>query len=418
MSVYTVTPQLPSGLPRLEPELTATLQVHIEQVRHHIEAQPEGFLPFDEFMQLCLYAPQWGYYTAGSTKFAQELPSGDFTTAPQLSPLFGQTLAGQVAQILTQCQQATGRTPVILEFGAGTGALAETLIVTLGEQFPDLQYCILEPSPNLQHRQRERLARVSSQVRWLEHLPEQFVGCVVANEVLDAMPVHLLRRADMPNEEGQHAIQELGVTHAPNAHAPVPFALQARPAQGQLKTVAERRLPDLAGYVSEVNLQAEAWIRSLGTWLHTGAALLIDYGFPQHEYYHPQRHEGTLMCHFRHHAHDQPLVYPGLQDITAHIDFTAMADAALAARLEVYGYSSQALFLLDCGLTHHLETLYQQLDPEHHPERMPHWIHNAQASQTLLQESEMGELFKVLMVGKGLEPPFMGFRSGDRRDRL
>lgn len=417
MSVFTAIPRLPNGLPRLEPELTATLQAHIEHVRQHIEAQPEGFLPFDEFMQLCLYAPQWGYYTAGSTKFAQDLPTGDFTTAPQLSPLFGQTLAGQVAQILTQCQ-ATGAAPVILEFGAGTGALAEALIAALIEQFPDLQYCILEPSPDLQHRQRSRLACVSAHVRWLDRLPEQFVGCIVANEVLDAMPVHWLRRADTPNDEGRHAVQELGVSYAPNADAPVPFILRARPAQGLLKTVAERRLPDLAGYSSEVNLQAEAWIHSLGEWLHTGAALLIDYGFPQHEYYHTQRREGTLMCHFRHHAHDQPLIYPGVQDITAHIDFTAMADAALEARLEVYGYSSQALFLLDCGLTHHLETLYQQLDPERHPERMPHWIHTARASQTLLQESEMGELFKVLMVGKGLKPPFAGFISGDRRDKL
>lgn len=417
MSVTIATPHIPKGLPPLEPELLPLVSQHIEHIKQHIEAQPDGFLAFDEFMQLCLYAPEWGYYTGGSVKFAQHLPTGDFTTAPELSPLFGQSLSNQIAQVLTQCQ-AAGHPPVILEFGAGTGALAESLIISLKAQFPDLHYWILEPSPSLQHRQQQRLSSCGVLVRWLTELPKQFIGCVIANEVLDAMPVHWVQRALTPAENGSHPILELGVRYAPQTTAPVPFELLARPAQKALATIAAERLPDIAGYSSELNLQAEAWIRSLGEWLDFGAALLIDYGFPQHEYYHPQRHEGTLMCHFRHHAHDQPLIHPGLQDITAHVDFTALADAALEAQLEVYGYTSQASFLLNCGIGKHLEALYQQLNTDHHPERMPHWVQTVSASQQLLQESEMGELFKVLMIGRALEPPFLGFLSGDRRDRL
>lgn len=417
MSALIAIAHLPNGLPRLEAGLDEYLHTHIGHIQAQLSARPDGFLPFDEFMQLCLYAPGWGYYTGSSIKFAQDQPTGDFTTAPELSPLFGQTLGTQVAEVLRQCQ-AAGHPPVILEFGAGTGALARALIATLADSFPDLQYWILEPSPNLQQRQRERLAESPIPVRWLDTLPGEFRGCVVANEVLDAMPVHWLQRGDTPDARGQYPILELGVGPATASAAPVPFALYARPASAALQEVAAQRLPNVPGYRSELNLQAEAWVHALGEWLEQGAALLIDYGFPAHEYYHPQRAEGTLMCHFRHHAHDQPLIYPGLQDITAHVDFTALADAALAAGLEVYGYTSQALFLLNCGLADHLQTLHQQLDPEQVPEHMPHWIQTVSASQKLLQESEMGELFKVLMVGKALQPPFTGFVSGDRRDRL
>src|SRR5690625_4154940 len=250
-------------------------------------------------------------------------------------------------------------------------------------------------------------------IHWLEQLPESFAGCILANEVMDAMPVHWLTRTET-------GIAEYGVCFDPRSTGPVPFALTQRPADEDLAQLARQRLPDIEGYSSEINLHAEGWIRALGDWLSCGAALIIDYGFPQHEFYHEQRHEGTLMCHFRHHAHDQPLIYPGLQDITAHVDFTALADAALEAQLEVYGYSSQANFLLNCGLPQLLQAQQQQLqDNSPNDEQYNRqWAQIVGASQTLLSESEMGELFKVIALGKGLTPPLIGFLRGDRRDRL
>lgn len=414
-------PQLPTGLPDLEPELLPELNAHIETLRLLISEQDAGFLPFDQYMQQCLYAPNWGYYTAGSTKFGSELPTGDFTTAPELSPLFGQSLAQQVKQILDQCVEA-GHAPVILEFGAGTGALAASLIDSLANQYANLEYCILELSPSLRARQQQRLGADSQadnnsyrgvKLRWLDQLPEHFAGCIVANEVLDAMPVYWLRR------QGTE-IHQYGVQFAPHTQGPVPFVLRTQPITGEVARVANERFPQIDGYSSELNLAAEAWVHALGQWLDFGAALIIDYGFPQHEYYHPQRGQGTLMCHFRHHAHDQPLIYPGLQDITAHVDFTALADAALEAQLEVYGYSSQANFLLNCGLPQLLQAQQQQLqDNSPNDEQYNRqWAQIVGASQTLLSESEMGELFKVIALGKGLTPPLIGFLRGDRRDRL
>lgn len=408
--------KLPKGLPALEASLEKQLASHTHALSRAIQKQPNGFMPFDQFMQLCLYAPGWGYYTAGSTKFATQTPTGDFTTAPQLSPLFGQALAKQIKQILEQCQ-SNEQKPIILEFGAGTGALAQSLIKTLSTKIQDLEYWILELSPTLKAQQKERLAPLGVTIRWLTELPERFTGCVVANEVLDAMPIHWLKQTPA-SKHGSTKIEELGVCYKPSANAPVPFALTSRVASPELRHIAQTRFPANQPYCSEINLQAEAWVHSLGQWLEKGAALLIDYGFPQNEYYHPQREQGTLMCHFRHHAHDQPLIYPGLQDITAHVDFTAMADAALDAQLQVYGYTNQATFLLNCGLAQLLEKQHKKLKPNEKTENMPQWVSMANACQKLLLESEMGELFKVLAVGKALQPPLIGFAVGDRRHRL
>lgn len=406
-------PHMPTGLPDLESELLNRLNHHIDELRTHIQAQPDGFLPFEQFMQLCLYAPQWGYYTAGSTKFASHTPTGDFTTGPELTPLFGHAVAQQVRQILEQCV-AQNHPPIILEFGAGTGALAAPIIAQLQTQFPDLQYWILELSPSLRARQQERLnpyQETGITLRWLDTLPESFAGCILANEVMDAMPIHYLERT-------AHTVLEYGVCFDSEAPGPVPFALHRRPASPTLTHLAQQRFPDIEGYRSEINLNAEGWVRALGDWLTFGAALIIDYGFPQHEYYHPQRHEGTLMCHFRHHAHDQPLIYPGLQDITAHVDFTALADAALEAQLDVYGYSNQGSFLLNCGIAQQLEQIYARLDIDNQVQHAQQWTQIASACQKLLAESEMGELFKVLAIGTGLTPPLLGFMQGDRRDQL
>lgn len=384
-------PLLPSGLPALD----ADARHHGERVARYlaerIQASPSKAITFEEWMDLALYAPGLGYYVSGNTKFGGSLPSGDFATAPELTPIFGQIVARQAIQIIQACQHAQ-----ILEFGAGSGALAASILDALEHAGLRVPYHILELSPELQARQRQALQRFGDQVSWLTTLPEQFRGCVVANEVLDAMPVTVFRY-----DEAGH------IDEAYVARDDTGFVWQYADAQPRMADIITSRVPPYPGYQSEINLRAEAWVRQMGSWLTQGAALLIDYGFPRREYYHPQRAEGTLMCHFRHHAHAQPLVLPGLQDITAHVDFTAMADAALAGGLNVLGYTSQAHFLLNAGLPDVVAAHTNQ------PRTLS-------AVQTLMSEAEMGELFKVMAVGTDLDItyPLLGFTHGDRRDRL
>lgn len=381
----------PSGLPALTPDAAEHSQRVASHLAQRMHDTPDNAIAFDEWMDLALYAPGLGYYVSGTAKFGGVQPTGDFATAPEMTPVFGHAVARQVEQIL----QGSG-TNEILEFGAGSGALAHAVLQALHHRGITPQYSILEISPDLQARQKERLKPFGDSVRWLHHLPEQFSGCVLANEVLDAMPVKLIRR------DHDNALSELYVTHGTSD-----FAWTTRPVEDRLHDLVNARLPAIPGYVSEINSRAEAWVTQMGTWLQRGAALLIDYGFPQREYYHPQRNEGTLMCHFRHHAHAQPLIMPGLQDITAHVDFTAMADAALDGGLDVLGYTSQARFLLNVGLTDIM------MDQTPTPQALS-------AVQKLISEAEMGELFKVLAVGKDLdiEYPLLGFSTGDRRNRL
>lgn len=382
----------PEGLPPLDAESAA----HRARMMTHLHAQlagrPDPFMPLEHWMDQVLYAPGLGYYAAGNTKFGSGLPEGDFTTAPELSPVFGATLARQVHQILTQTASLD-----ILEFGAGTGALAAALLPELNRLGIRARYHILEVSADLRERQARRLAALNLPVRWLDTLPQAFCGCVLANEVLDAMPATVFQWGS------DGILHEVGVRPAIGPDAAPDFELATRTAPEELQHLVAQRVPPFPGYQSELNLRAEAWVRAMGTWLTRGAALLIDYGFPQREYYHPQRAEGTLMCHFRHHAHAGPLVHPGLQDITTHVDFTAMADAALAGGLDVLGYTSQARFLMNAGIADHLAGA----DPR-----------TLSAVQKLLSEAEMGELFKVLAVGRGVEPPLLGFTRGDRRDAL
>ncbi|CAB3870973.1 MAG: class I SAM-dependent methyltransferase [Achromobacter pulmonis] len=388
----------PANLPPLSP----AAQAHGDAAAAHLRAAigaASGWLPFDHWMAEALYAPGLGYYAAGNVKLAEadaRAPAGDFVTAPQLTPLFARTLARQAAQVLRQ----TG-THTVLEFGAGTGALAEGVLRELDALgLADAQYLILEVSADLRARQAERLAPFGERVRWLDALPTGFRGCVLANEVLDAMPVSLFRWSD----EG--AVLERGVA----LDAAQGFVWEDRPAPPRLADAVTARMPALPGYVSEINLQAEAWIGGMAGWLDQGAALLIDYGFPQGEYYHPQRAGGTLMCHLRHHAHGDPFTAPGLQDITAHVDFTAMADAAQAAGLQVLGYTSQARFLMNAGLME----LLAQLDPSD----ARAYAQAVAPVQKLLSEAEMGELFKVLAVGRGVTEPLIGFARGDRLGKL
>lgn len=397
-----------TGLPPLDATSAAHEAIVVNHLHRLIDQTPNGFITLETWMDQALYAPGLGYYAAGNTKFGSDLPVGDFTTAPELTPLFGATLARQVVQVLQQSNSVN-----VLEFGAGSGALAASLIPALQALGMDVRYQILEVSADLQARQQQRLSGFGQAVQWLHTLPESFSGCVLANEVLDAMP------ATVFTFDEQGALLEVGVRNAAShrstaaatstpintgTEAATPsFLLATRPASPELQKLLSQRVPVYPRYQSEINVRAEAWVREMGSWLHAGAALLIDYGFPQREYYHPQRAEGTLMCHFRHHAHANVLLHPGLQDITTHVDFTAMADAALAGGLDVLGYTSQARFLMNAGL----------------PELLGNVTHkDLSAVQKLLSEAEMGELFKVLAVGKGIDPPLLGFVRADRRDAL
>ena len=372
----------------------------------HLQIQQAGgWLPFSTWMHHVLYAPGLGYYAAGNTKLA-ETPntsttalSGDFVTAPQLTPLFGQTLARQVSEILRQTD-----TLDVLEFGAGSGALAHDLLSALHAEGLNVRYNILEVSGDLRQRQQQRLAAWGDRVSWLETLPTHFAGCVVGNELLDAMPVELFAWSD------QGEVLERGVVSSDSG-----FNFLDKPASPKLADAVRSRMPALPGYTSEVNLQAEAWIRDLGRWLTHGAALLIDYGFPRHEYYHPQRQRGTLMCHIQHRTHDDVFLAPGLQDITAHVDFTAIADAAQQSGLDVLGYTSQARFLLNTGLPQLLETYAQQ--QLEHPDPKDR-AQTYAAVQKLISEAEMGELFKVIALGRGIQVPLSGFSQSDRTGQL
>jgi len=345
-----------------------------------------GWLSFADYMQMALYEPGLGYYDAGGSKFGAQ---GDFVTAPEISPLFAQALAAPVAQAFEQLPAQ------VLEFGAGTGALAHDLLQDLERRgCPAAQYWIVEVSADLRARQQQRLAGYP--VRWLDRLPEDFNGVVIANEVLDVLPVRLFVR-------GATDVQERGVALVDGT-----LRFAGRPADAALaRAVADIEAstgPLPQGYGSEVCPLAAAWLGAVAASLRRGLVLLFDYGFPRHEYYHPQRAMGTLMCHYRQHAHADPLWLPGLNDITAHVDFSACAAAAAGVGLDVLGYTSQAHFLMNCGI---LDRLATRLDPA-----------TTGAVQRLLSEAEMGELVKVLALGRGIDAAVAGFERGDRRHRL
>ena len=365
----------------------------------HIAAQiaaAGGWIPFDRYMQLALYAPGLGYYTGGATKLGA---AGDFVTAPEMTPLYARALAAQVAQVMQLSA------PQILEFGAGSGALARDLIPGLRDrQVAAQRYVIVEPSPQLRERQRATLAGIEDlTVEWLDAPPAGFRGALIANEVLDAMPVTLfVRTAEDVFERG--VCIAAGDTGRPFAWRDMPAGRPLHDAVAAIESELDT-LP--APYVSELPLAAAAWAASLGDWLAQGAALIVDYGFSRREFYHPQRAGGTLMCHYRHRAHTDPLWLPGLSDITAHVDFTTIAERAQDSGLEVLGYASQGRFLLNCGLL----ALMPGGGAQAH-------LLTTQAVQRLLSEAEMGELFKVLALGRGIDVPLLGFASGDRSHKL
>ncbi|MDR0635375.1 MAG: SAM-dependent methyltransferase [Azoarcus sp.] len=359
-----------------------------------------GWMPFHRYMALALHAPELGYYAGGARKFGA---GGDFVTAPELTPLFGQALAAQLAEIMDASERD------MIEIGAGSGHLAADLLHEFARRdcLP-ARYGILELSADLRARQRETLARrapgLAARVYWLDTLPESFSGAVLANEVLDAMPLHVIAvRGGRIHERGV-ALAEEDAARA--------FRWEDRPARGALLAAA-RRLPlptengcDGGEYVTEINLAAAAWISAWRGRLQKGALLLIDYGYPRAEFYLPTRDRGTLMCHYRHRAYDDPFLWPGLADITGSVDFTAMAEAGFDAGLEVLGYASQGQFLLDCGL---LDCLARR-----GPQDGADFIRAAGAVQRLTMPHGMGELFKVLALGRGIDAPLLGFARGDR----
>jgi len=379
------------------PAPTPDALAHSQRVTAHLRSLIEdagGWIPFSRFMEAALYTPGLGYYTAGAMKFGA---AGDFVTAPEMTPLFGRTLAHAIAPVLVE----TGGD--VLELGAGSGRLATDVLGEL-ERLGALpaRYCILEVSADLCQRQQETMARewphLRERVHWLDALPEHFSGVILGNEVLDALPVELVHWTDA-------GPQVRGVVREGDA-----FAWQDRPIADPVLRARAEALNLPPGYVSEINLAADALIASLAQSLDRGLILMIDYGFSASEYYHPQRHMGTLRAHYRHHALDDPFYLPGLCDLTAHVDFSAVARAGQDAGLELAGYTSQASFLLNSGMTE----LLMQTPPTDAAAYLP----QANAVQRLVSPAEMGELFKVIAFGKGGIAPLAGLARGDRRHSL
>ena len=376
-----------SGLPPPPPEAAAHSRLLAELIASTILDEGD-WIPFSRFLELALYAPGLGYYAAGSRKFGAE---GDFVTAPEISPLFSQCIALQAQQVLA----ATGG--AILELGPGSGKLAADLFAELKKLGHAPRYLMLEVSPDLRERQQhliaERFPEDKESFTWIDTLPSEITGFVVANEVLDVVPFSLVQR-----RHGE--LLERGVILAEAGFAWDDMGL----ADGELKRRAQAVFPPGDyDYLSEIGLAAEGLVRTVAQALRKGVALFIDYGFPEREFYHPQRSMGTLRCHYRHRFHGDPFFMPGLQDITAHVDFTAMGRAAESAGAEVLGFTSQAHFLISCGLA----VLVSAGDPTATLSRLK----GTSAAYRLINPAEMGELFKVLAVGKGIDAPLLGFQS-------
>ena len=389
-----------SLLPTASPAELAHSQVLTDKIAQKM-IESGGWINFATFMHMALYLPSLGYYSGGAKKFGK---GGDFVTAPEISALFAKTLARQAAQVLTE---TSGNYLIanILELGAGTGKLATEMLLEL-QQLNTLpaQYFILEVSDHLRQIQRETLknklsADLFKRVVWLDTLPTNFVGLIVGNEVLDAIPVHLMVHTSA-------GLCERGVSFEQEQK----LVWQDKPLQkGKLyDEVSTYSLP--IHYLTEVCPAAAGLINSLADCLKQGVILMLDYGFGAAEYYHPQRNQGTLMCHFQHYAHANPFINLGLQDITAHVNFSAIADAGIAQGLSLAGYCNQASFLMNCGIL--------DLLSEVSPSNMVIYAPQAAAAQKLLSPAEMGELFKVIAMTKAFEADLIGFKSGDKSHML
>jgi SAM-dependent MidA family methyltransferase len=351
-----------------------------------------GWMSFARYMELALYEPGLGYYAGGAQKFGDHAEGGDFLTAPEITPLFAQALARQVAQVLS------ASSPMVIEAGAGSGRLAADLLPALDALgcLPQ-RYRILEVSGALRARQQATLAQRATayleRVEWLDTLPEHFSGCLLGNEVLDAMPTHAVSWGE------DDCIEEIGVAIEDDW-----LIEAARPAAGALLSAAQA-LSIEGPWRGEISLAVRAWISDLSRRLEQGALLLIDYGLPRHELYHPQRNGGSIRCHYRHRVHQDAFWYPGLSDITSHVDFTAVAEAGFDAGLEVLGSCSQANFLLNCGIGELLGEVGAGDTAT---------LRARGAVNVLLSPNEMGELFKVIALGRGVPGPLLGFARSDK----
>jgi SAM-dependent MidA family methyltransferase len=382
------------ALPPLSPEETAHSARLIERIRDEIDAHA-GWISFERYMQMALYEPGLGYYSAGATKLGA---SGDFVTAPEISPLFSRCLAAQSAQALEAMAGGS-----VLELGAGSGVMAADVLKQLAaqERLPE-HYLILEVSADLRERQRAFIQAhapdLAARVTWLDRWPEHFKGVVLANEVLDAMPVHRFRiRGDQVNTIG--VTWQLGRLDWSETRAEPALERAVR----EIEAALGEPLPD--GYASEINMQLAPWIGGLAASMREGAALFIDYGLPRRQYYRAERREGTLLCHYRHRFHDDPLIHVGVQDVGAWVDFTAVAEAANAAGFEIAGFTTQAHFLIGAGIERFLAQIGEQ--------DITARVQLARQAMLLTLPGEMGERFKVIGLTKNFDGPLKGFGVRD-----
>jgi len=373
-------------------------QLLVDQIRR---ACASGPLSFADYMQLALYEPGLGYYMAGAQKFGAK---GDFITAPEVSDLFGQCLAAQCIEVLQLTRGGS-----VLELGAGSGRLAANILDAMCEQPPE-HYFILEPSAELQQRQSRYLEKVlnaelSARVQWLESLPDNFTGVVIANEVMDALPVELFIKRDGGIEQLCVHRDDSGFSYA---------SRDAPDALGQQVSQLEEELnaPFAQGYRSEICLLLAPWIDSLAKSMNKGVLLLSDYGYPRQEYYMQERNTGTLGCYYQHHFHDDVFFHPGLQDITAHVDFTRVIEAGSSAGLALLGYTSQTGFLLNNGISALAATQLESCSSEQSQLML------AREIKTLTLPGEMGERFQFMALGKNLSSPLQGFATQDLSHRL
>ncbi|HHC75010.1 MAG TPA: hypothetical protein ENK78_08045 [Thiothrix sp.] len=409
------------NLPLSLPSPSAEAISHSKRLQDHIQQQiieAGGSMPFQDYMAAALYSAGLGYYVAGAHKIGQ---AGDFVTAPEISPLFSQCVAYQCEQILQTLAQQ-GSPADILELGAGLGTMAADILLQL-ERLACLphRYFILDLSPELKQRQYQTLQAKAPhllvRVSWLSHLPEDFRGIILGNEVLDAMPVRLFHWQNSQLSEWHVGLADK--TSSDNKGLDSPFVLQKKPPSNQLQQtilpMAETlqwatRFPANLPYTSEVNTQLAAWFKGIAESLQQGVLLLVDYGYTRQEYYLPERNNGTLLCHYRHHVHDDPLLYCGLQDITSSVDFTSVAESASEVGLTLAGFTTQAAFLSQANLEGFFVDALNA-----HPEQQ---YALAKQVRTLSLPAQMGERFKVMAISKALNLNLRGFQNFDQRHRL
>jgi len=382
--------------PLLSPEMHRHSQAVLNYLQHEIK-KAGGHISFAHFMKLALYAPGLGYYTSGSYKLGER---GDFVTAAEISPLFAKTLAGQFAAILETLPQGS-----ILELGAGTGIFATEVLLELEKrQALPVRYFILEPSAELVERQKNLVLktcpRFLSRLVWLDQLPETFRGIIFANEVLDALPVHCFRIENKTVKERCVAFNNNELVW--KTTTPLSVELHKK----VLALMKKYNLP--SGYESEINLLLPRWIKTLANLMQEGVVIFFDYGYGRHEYYHPDRFNGTLRCYFQHRMHTNPFLYPGLQDMTANVDFTMVVKSALRANLDLAGYTTQGVYLMSNGITDGINT---------NPASINAYQQN-QALKRLLFPSEMGNLVKTIAFTKNWKGPLKGFSQFDQRREL